>query len=197
GVEIIELGTGNGFTAIELATLGYNVTSIDVSEVALNIARNRTPNIDNKPKFIFGDARELNLPDNHYDAAISSSLVEHFTRDDAIKHLKEVKRILKPGGCYLFYCGNRLYSGYRSGGYHLRMYNTKEQLDLAVGAGFYKVMSYDAKLFEKQLNFNSFYHSILNFYETLFEFMNLDKFLKKGIKAKLLVFILVCAYKEL
>lgn len=197
--KILEIGCGNGFTAIELSKKGYDVTAIDISKVLLDIAKARIPqNLENKPTILFSDARKLDFADNTFDIVISSSLIEHFTREDALKHLREVKRVLNYKGCYVFYCGNRLYAGYRVGGYHLYMYNTKEQLDLVKEEGF-KVEFFDGFIFRfyrNLLSYDSVYLKIVNIYERIFEFFRLNKLLSKNMKLKLLRFIIVFAYKD-
>jgi ubiquinone/menaquinone biosynthesis C-methylase UbiE len=127
GTKILGIGSGNAFTEIELAKKGYEVTAIDISEVALNQARQRADQLKIPINILYGDARFLDLEDNSFQVAISTSFVEHLSKKDAKIHLREVKRVLKPLGCYYFYAGNRLHENYRSAGLHLTMYSTKEQ----------------------------------------------------------------------
>lgn len=49
------------------------------------------------------DMREIEFPDNHFDFAYSSCAFEHIGhKNDFIRHLSEVHRVLKPGGHYVF-----------------------------------------------------------------------------------------------
>jgi SAM-dependent methyltransferase len=45
--------------------------------------------------------------DNTFDACVSSSVIEHIT--DPASHMKEVKRVLKPNGVYVFRTPNRFH----------------------------------------------------------------------------------------
>ena len=46
----------------------------------------------------FGDVIDLKFPDNYFDAAMASDFYEHVTDEVKILSLKEVLRVLKPGG---------------------------------------------------------------------------------------------------
>ncbi len=48
------------------------------------------------------------LPNESFDLAVSNYVVEHV--DDARRHLSEIKRVLRPGGCYLFRTPNLLHA---------------------------------------------------------------------------------------
>lgn len=201
GIKILEIGTGNGSTAIALAKKGFHVTTIDISKVALDVTRHRVGSLELPLKIEYCDARSLDFEENAFDVAISSCLVEHLNDEDVEIHLKNVKWVLKPSGCYYFYAGNRLISGYKSAGLHLKMYSTKEQLDLAASLGFdpkYVPMHFH-KLFPKvEIDSNSILIRIIFVYEKIFEFLSLHKLLNENLKIKyfLVSFGTVCAYNR-
>jgi SAM-dependent methyltransferase len=75
------------------------------TESALELIRSRAPfpypeeRISAKTM----DMREIDFPDGTFDFAYSSCAIEHIgKRDDFIRHLREVSRVLKPGGVYAF-----------------------------------------------------------------------------------------------
>ncbi|HEX3356270.1 MAG TPA: methyltransferase domain-containing protein [Tepidisphaeraceae bacterium] len=47
---------------------------------------------------VFDLRHQLPFPDNSFDACFSSHLIEHLFRNDALALLKEIHRVLKPGG---------------------------------------------------------------------------------------------------
>ena len=80
----------------------YHVTSLDVREA---------PKISDNEKVVVGDAKALGFPNNHFDAIVSLSSIEHFGLgrygdefDLAAdtKAMNEMKRCLKPGGQLIF-----------------------------------------------------------------------------------------------
>src|SRR4030095_619398 len=48
-----------------------------------------------------GDMRDMPFHDGEFDAVISSYALDHLRRDDLVKGLSEVARVLKPGGEFL------------------------------------------------------------------------------------------------
>jgi SAM-dependent methyltransferase len=63
--NILEIGCGSGHDVKFLSKKGFNVTGIDISEKAINIAKINNENCKNI-KFIIGDIQN-NLPDEKYD----------------------------------------------------------------------------------------------------------------------------------
>lgn len=98
GTRLLEIGCGPGIHARRLAARypGVRAVGIDRSEtlVALAAARAATAGLANC-HFAHGDALALDWPDASVDAVIASRL---FTVVDAPGALREVHRVLQPGG---------------------------------------------------------------------------------------------------
>lgn len=103
GSRVLEVGCGGGHAAAKLAALGYQVTAVDFSSVAVALAKK---NYGKTVKFALGDACCLSFPANSFDAVVSIELIEHL--ENVGGHLKEVYRVLKPQGCYIFKTPNAL-----------------------------------------------------------------------------------------
>lgn len=137
GARVLEVGTGDGLTAYLLAKQGNRVLSVDVSQVALERARSRWGREEGlELRFEYGDARSLELPEASFDFVVSENLVEHLSPSDMRRHLKEVRRLLVPGGGYLLYTPSRLWSGRVSAGFHLHVYTLRELCAFMREAGF-------------------------------------------------------------
>lgn len=93
---------------------------------------------------IVSDTPPYPLPDACVDLAFSSHVIEHLLPEDALLHLKEMRRLLAPGGRYICVTPNRLWgphdvSRYFSDepeGLHLREYSYNDLLALMDEAGF-------------------------------------------------------------
>jgi SAM-dependent methyltransferase len=93
--RLLDLGCGGGaFTAI-LAEQGWRVTGVDISEDQLRLARSR--GVDAR----LADAGELPFADASFDAAVS--VFTHTDMDDFAGALRELARVLRPDGVFVYF----------------------------------------------------------------------------------------------
>ena len=90
---LVDGGCGLGDWTGFFASLGFNIIGVDISKKTVELLNQRFTDI----KFIAGDIRNLNLPDNSVDAYFSWGVFEHF-EEGLQPCIKEALRILKPGG---------------------------------------------------------------------------------------------------
>ncbi len=89
--RILDLGSGVGSLAGMLQDVG-EVTAIELSPVAVELARDRWPRVD----FIAGDFFAKPLPGDHFDVVVSQEVLEHVDDQPAFANL--CHRVLRPGG---------------------------------------------------------------------------------------------------
>jgi ubiquinone/menaquinone biosynthesis C-methylase UbiE len=134
---LLEIGSGTGDLTCELADLSERVVGIDISDGSLAQARQRA--LEQRPgrrlEFLKMNAVELHFPDGSFDYAISTSMIEHLHPEDVEIHLREVCRVLQPGGSYLVWCPNRL-GHHKDRPFHFSMMSHRELLDRMRAAGF-------------------------------------------------------------
>ena len=112
--KILDIGCGAGRTTINLYKEGYkNIIGLDLSTKLIDYANNYVDKNNLEIKFINGDATKLEFEDNLFDIVIFSyngmqCIPGKHNRDNV---LKEVYRVLKPGGLYIFTAHNRDDSG--------------------------------------------------------------------------------------
>ena len=94
--KVVDLGCGDGALTALLVKDGNEVTGVDDSLDGLNYAKEYFQNNKLKAKWILSNVEDIKLPDNFFDAAISSEVIEHLERPD--RFFDEASRILKPGG---------------------------------------------------------------------------------------------------
>jgi len=97
GMTILELGCGTGSFTGELARSGADVIAIDVSPELLEIARANwsAPNV----RYEIQNAYVLTYSDATFDSIVGSSVLHHLEIEEA---LREIYRVLKPGGTIYF-----------------------------------------------------------------------------------------------
>jgi ubiquinone/menaquinone biosynthesis C-methylase UbiE len=92
GQRVLDVACGTGVLAREAAGRGASVTGLDRNEGMLATARRMAPAIDWKA----GHAEQLPFPDAGFDAVVSQFGLMFF--DDRARALREMRRVLKPGG---------------------------------------------------------------------------------------------------
>jgi len=100
GMSVLDVACGSGEPAISIATLlngSGEVIGVDLSQGALQIATERaTQRQLTNVRFQPADAHQLPFPDNGFDRITSRLGVMFF--DDLPRALREMHRVLKPGG---------------------------------------------------------------------------------------------------
>jgi SAM-dependent methyltransferase len=98
---ILELGCGTGNDAARLAGEGYSVTAVDLSGEAIKQARAR---FGSMVRFAVADiAQRLPFTDGSFDA-VMSNVAMHMFPDGVTRALfAEVRRLVRPGGLFLFH----------------------------------------------------------------------------------------------
>ena len=96
-MSVLELGCGTGYFTRELARSGAKIVALDVSPELLEIARANcsAPNV----RYEIQNAYDLSYPDAVFDSVVGSSVLHHLEIQDA---LREIYRVLKPGGTICF-----------------------------------------------------------------------------------------------
>ncbi|MBN1139020.1 MAG: class I SAM-dependent methyltransferase [Anaerolineae bacterium] len=97
--QVLEIGPGPGFIAIEIAKLlpGVEVVGLDLSETMIDIATGNAleEGISERVAFREGDAAKMPFDDASFDLVISSGSLHHWQEPNRI--FREVYRVLKPG----------------------------------------------------------------------------------------------------
>ncbi len=97
--HILDLGCGQGNDSIRLARLGLEVTGIDLSENAINSARERAEVEHLKVDFRQMDmSLGLGFPDSSFDVVLANLSLHYFSLERTTFVLQELKRILEPEG---------------------------------------------------------------------------------------------------
>lgn len=118
--DLLEIGCGFGRGVEVLTQACDNYTGIDKIEGLVKELQSKFP----KAKFIATNIPPLhNIKDNSFDWIVSFQVIEHIKDDHA--YLKEIQRVLKPGGKAIITTPNKKFTLTRNP-WHIREYTVEE-----------------------------------------------------------------------
>jgi ubiquinone/menaquinone biosynthesis C-methylase UbiE len=94
--KVLEIAPGPGFLSIELARRGLPVCAVDISRTFVDIARSNAAAEGVDVRFDQGNAAALPLEDASVDFVVCRAAFKNFT--EPLKALREMRRVLRPGG---------------------------------------------------------------------------------------------------
>lgn len=96
GKRLLDVGCGDGEMAVELARQGATVTALDADPSMIAAARLRAEHEAARVQFVEGDAESLPFDDATFDVVVAVTVLCFV--QDAEHAVKEIARVLKPGG---------------------------------------------------------------------------------------------------
>jgi ubiquinone/menaquinone biosynthesis C-methylase UbiE len=130
--RVLDVGCGTGYGSSLLAGSCAEVVGIDYSADAIEYALKQYSSP--KCSFICGDAAKTDLAENSFDAVCSVQVIEHMQDQEGF--VKEVKRVLTPGGVFVAATPNTLtYSPGAEVGFdfHYKEYEPAELVEFLAG----------------------------------------------------------------
>ena len=90
--RVLDVGCGTGEMAGRLIDRGYDVSGVDIAEPMVHRARERW----GADRFKVADGEHLPFDDNTFEAVVCLGVIEYQDADE--RTLREIRRVLKPGG---------------------------------------------------------------------------------------------------
>ena len=103
-LRILDVGTGPGFFAINLALAGHKVTAVDVTEHMIWHARENAYAYGAKVEFVHHRGEFLPFEDNSFDLVVSRNVV--WNLEYPKEAMAEWERVLAPGGRMVYFDAN-------------------------------------------------------------------------------------------
>jgi len=96
--RILDLGCGAGRHLVFLAREGFEAFGLDSSPVAPELSRGRLEEEGLKAELVQANMTEIPYPDGFFDGVIAIAAVYHGTLSEMRQAVREIHRVLKPGG---------------------------------------------------------------------------------------------------
>lgn len=103
-LRVLDVGTGPGFFAMNLALAGHEVTAVDITEDMLAHARQNAKAYGAKVNYMLYDGIHLPLEDESIDLIVNRNVLWNMLAPEAV--MKEWKRVLSIGGRMVYFDAN-------------------------------------------------------------------------------------------
>jgi ubiquinone/menaquinone biosynthesis C-methylase UbiE len=106
--KFLDLGCGLGRHSIQFARNGFNVDSVDLSELAVDMLNNwaNKEKLDLKAKV--SNMMDLPFSENYFDCLLAYHVISHTDSKGIVQVLSEIRRVLKENGeFYLTLCSKQ------------------------------------------------------------------------------------------
>ncbi len=104
--KAIDIGCGEGFYSIYLASKGFDVLGIDFSEKAIKYAKENAASQGVNVRFLVMDVDDLEKLEEKFDFVLEWGVMHHIMPPQRKKYVKGVGNLLNKDGKYLSVCFN-------------------------------------------------------------------------------------------
>ena len=105
----LDLGGGSGTYSHFLTLMGADMSVQDLSESDMKVGISQCKKIGINVDYKIGDAQSLKFDDSTFDFVISNDFFEHISSKQKVNVIREVARVLKPGGRFVIKTPNLTY----------------------------------------------------------------------------------------
>ncbi len=177
--EFLDIGCGLGRHSIQFAKEGFNVTSIDLSQEAIDSAKRWSQDEKLDIQFLHSDMMDIPYEDNSFDCILCRNVISHTDTEGIETIINKIYNLLKINGECFLTLGSKNASTYKDPKNIIVDENTKLRMDEGPEKGvphFYADMNIIPRLFkkfkieylaqsqefkEKDGKFNSYWHYYL------------------------------------
>jgi ubiquinone/menaquinone biosynthesis C-methylase UbiE len=96
GLDVLDVGCGQGIDVCEFALAGARVTGLDLTPRHVELARAHAAEAGVEANISEGDAEDMPFPDESFDRVVSNGVLHHTPNIGAA--LREIRRVLRRGG---------------------------------------------------------------------------------------------------
>ena len=150
GLRVLDVASGEGYGSNLLAQHAASVVGVDVSTEA--VAHANASYATSNLRYVCASCTDIPLPDASFDVVVSFETIEHIGEHQQTEFLREVDRLLAPGGMFIISSPNRPEYSERTG--YNNEFHVKE-LDRAELKNFLDVHFVAQRWFAQRAAFHS------------------------------------------
>jgi ubiquinone/menaquinone biosynthesis C-methylase UbiE len=105
GARVLDIACGEGYGSFALSRTAASVIGVDISDEAVQHARAAYSDRADNLQFVAGSAAAIPLGDASVDMVVSFETIEHHDQHEAM--VREIKRVLRPGGLLVISSPNK------------------------------------------------------------------------------------------
>jgi ubiquinone/menaquinone biosynthesis C-methylase UbiE len=102
--KVLDICCGAGTNTVYLAQNGFEVTGIDISKTAIEIAKRKAQKADVTINFLVESFIELPFSDSNFDFVWDMGCFHHVEEEQRSTFIKGIYRVLKTQGVYMLTC---------------------------------------------------------------------------------------------
>lgn len=155
-MKILDLGCGRGDISLSVAQKAQEVIGIDYSKSAIKIAssiKKKFPaRVQKRVNFYHMNSKHLKFKENYFDLIICIDIFEHLYKPELEQAMKELSRVLKPGGILFVHTGaNKILYDFTYKYYILPVNRFLTFVDQLVKNTRYKSLPFDPRTKEEKI----------------------------------------------
>ena len=98
GKDVLDIACGTGYGAALLAQTARTVAGVDIDGPTIEACRQLYGNADGRLAYVQGSVAKIPFPDASFDMVVSFETIEHVDESTQMEFLREIRRVLRPGG---------------------------------------------------------------------------------------------------
>ena len=104
GSRVLDMGSGVGLVALEMARMGFKVDAMDCNEDVIKAGVGLAEEMGLDVYFMLGDVTDPELPGKEYDVLVARNVL--WNLEDPVRAYSQWRKLLRPGGYLIVFDGN-------------------------------------------------------------------------------------------